>query len=569
MMPGDKAKISSNDYMDLIIKYNGNMELLKQYEKYSVQIMNPTFAVIYLPVSEIKSDLLIQWGYSAIPKCYALTDDLSLEASGIKKLRATPALNLRGKGVLIGMIDTGIDYTNPIFQYKDGTTRIAAIWDQTIDTETQYPEMIYPSFFGTEYKQEQINNALKNPDPFKIVPTKDENGHGTALAGIAAGSENKENDFSGVVPDAELVVVKLKQCKKNIRDYYSIPANVTCYQETDIIWGFQYLIDTARILKRPLAVCIGLGTSQGAHDDSGPLNLDVTIGGDFPGVAVTVAGGNEGNARRHFYSALDPDGSVSVELNVGADEAGFTMELWGDPPMIYTLDILSPNGEYIPAISKSLEESRTIRFVFEETVIHLNYIMIEADTGKQVILLNFTKPTQGTWKFQVYGKSDLKGSFHVWLPSDNFISTNTYFSDSNSYTTLTSPGNCTVPITAVAYNSNSGTLYADSGKGYSTSNILNPDLAAPGVNITCPTLNHGFTTMSGTSVAAAHTAGITAMMLEWGVVNGNNPNLDTIGIRKFLVRGAQRSKQLQYPNRAWGYGTVDIFNAYNIFRADV
>lgn len=568
MMPEDRFKITSNEYMDLIIKYNGNTELLKQYEKYSVQIMNPTFAVIYLPVTEIKSDLLIKWGYSSIPKCYALTDDLSLEASGVTKLRATPALNLRGKGVLVGIIDTGIDYTNPVFQNKDGTTKIAGIWDQTIEDGTQFPEMIYPAFYGTEYKREQINAALKSSNPLQIVPSVDENGHGTMLAGIAAGSENKENDFSGVVPDAELLVVKLKQAKNNIRDFFSIPANVTCYQETDIIWGVQYLVDTARNLKRPLAICIGLGTSQGAHDNSGPLNLEITIAGDFPGVAATIAAGNEGNARRHFYSALDPDESVPVELNVGAGESGFTMELWGDPPMIYTLDILSPNGEYIPMISKSLEESRTIRFVFEETVININYIMIEPDTGKQIIVLKFSKPTQGTWKFQVYGKSDLKGAFHVWLPSDHFISSNTYFSDSNSYTTITSPANSTVPITVVAYNSNSGTLYADSGKGYSTSNILNPDLAAPGVNIICPTLDRKFTTMSGTSAAAAHTAGITAMLLEWGIVNGNNPNLDTIGIKKFLVRGAQRNKQLQYPNRAWGYGTIDIFNAYNIFRAD-
>ena len=568
MMPEDRAKITSNEYMDLLIQYNGNMEIIAQYQDLSVQIMNPSFAVVYLPVWEIPNRLYSEFGYASLPLCYALMQDLSLEASGITKLRGISALNLRGKGVLIGMVDTGIDYTNPVFQNEDGTTRIVSIWDQSIESEDGYPDMDYPAYFGTEYTREQINEAIKSPNPLEVVPSMDTNGHGTKLAGIAAGSEDRENDFTGIATDSELIVVKLKQAKQNIMDYFSIPTGVPCYQENDMIWGIQYLVEVARKLQRPLAICIGVGTSQGAHDDSGFLNTEVSLVADFPGVALSVAGGNEGNARRHFYSALDPDTSVSVELNVGENESGFTMELWGDPPMLYTLDILSPNGEYIPAITERLEESRRIRFVFEQTIITIRYIMIEQITGKQVILLNFQSPTAGTWKFQVYGRGDLRGAFHIWLPAGDFITRDTYFTEANSYTTLTSPANSIVPISMVAYNSNSGTLYSDSGKGFSTSNIINPDLAAPGVNLMCPGFNHEFTTMTGTSAASAHMVGITAMVLEWGVVNNNYPNIDTLGIKKMLIRGAQRNRLLQYPNRAWGYGIVDIYNAYNIFRTD-
>ncbi len=569
MTPEEKNKIISNDYMDLFIKHNGNMEILKQYENMSVQIMNPSFAILYFPVSEITSQIITQFGYTAVPKCYTLMDDLSFEASGITKIRGIPALNLRGNGVLVGVIDTGIDYTNPVFQKKDGTTRIVSIWDQSIDSENQYPSLLYPVYYGTEYTMDQINEALRSPDPLQVVPSMDENGHGTTLAGIAAGSEMRSEDFAGVVPDSELVVVKLKQAKKNIMDFYSIPNDVPCYQENDIIWALGYLLDVAWKKDRPLAICLGIGTSQGSHGEDGLLDLVVSITGDFPGVAVSVAAGNEGNARRHFYSALDPNQSSTVELNVGEKEAGFTMELWGDPPMIYTMDILSPNGEYIPAISKILEESRVIRFVFESTTINMSYIMIEPDSGKQIIILNFINPTPGTWKFQVYGKGDIRGAFHIWLPAGNFITEETYFSDANSYTTVTSPGNCTVPITVTAYNANSGTLYADAGKGFSTSNIINPDLAAPGVGILAPTLNHEFASATGTSVATAFTAGITAMILEWGIVNENYPGLDTVGIKKFLLRGAQRSKLLQYPNRNWGYGIIDVYSAFNIFRTDL
>lgn len=570
MTPEEKNKIISNEFFDLILRYNGNPASLEQYKDYSVHIMNEQYAVIYIPVIEITTNFVFQFGYSAIPRCYTLNSAQSLEASGIIRLRRIPAVNLRGEGVVIGIIDTGIDYTNSVFQHEDGTTKIISLWDQSIDSEDQYPKIVYPAYFGTEYNAEQINSALKSNNPYQIVPSVDENGHGTMLAGIAAGSENDEQDFSGVVPDAELIVVKLKQAKENLINFYSIPSNVPCYQGNDMIWAVQYIVEKARSLKFPVAICIGLGTSQGSHDSSGPLNTVVSIIADFPGVAVTVSAGNEGNARRHFYSEIDTTTSpITVELNIGENEKGFTMEFWGDPPTIYTLDILSPSGEYIPRISERLEESRSVSFVFEETVININYILVEAETGKQVIVLTFRNPTPGIWRFQIYGRGDLQGAFHIWLPAGNFITQNTFFLNSNPYTTITSPGNSSVPITATAYNSNLDTLYQNSGRGYSTSNIINPDLAAPGVNIQAPTLNHTFTTITGTGAATAHTAGITAMILEWGIVHGNFPGIDTVGIKKFLIRGAKRNPNILYPNRDWGYGIVDVYNSFNLLRTDI
>jgi hypothetical protein len=171
------------------------------------------------------------------------------------------------------------------------------------------------------------------------------------------------------------------------------------------------MVDTARRLKRPLAICIGLGTSQGSHDNNGNLNSIVSIAGDFPGVAVSVTAGNEGNAKRHIFNTLEPAvGPLPIDLVVGENEPGFSMELWGDPPMIYTLDITSPNGEYKPAISERLEVTQKITFVFDQTVIYADYIMVEPNTGKQIILLRFKNPSAGTWRFQIYGKGDIKGA---------------------------------------------------------------------------------------------------------------------------------------------------------------
>lgn len=570
MIQEEKYKIISDDYVDLILKYNGNPISLQQYKDYSVHVMNDTYAVIYLPRTLVTARFVTQYNYSSIPHCYALTSEQSLDASGVTKLSKTTALNLRGEGVIVGFIDTGIDYTNPVFLHADGTTKIMSIWDQTIDSVDQYPKTVRPAFYGTEYTAEQINQALKSDDPLQIVPSMDVHGHGTWLAGIAAGSENQEFEFSGVAPDADLIVVKLKETKPFLRNLNSIPENVPAYQETDIIWGIQYLVDSARSLRRPIAICIGLGTSLGSHDNHGTLNTMVSIVGDFPGVAMSITAGNEGNARRHFYSTSDPGNPpITVELNVGENEDGFIMEFWGNPPTIYTIDILSPSGEYIPRILENLSKSQEISFIFESTVINIDYIIVETDTGKQVILFRFKNPSQGIWRFQVFSRGELKGDFHIWLPPGDFISRETYFLNSSPYTTVTSPGNSVVPITITAYNSNLSTILAEAGRGFTASNNVSPTLAAPGVNIQCPDLNHGFTTITGTGAATAHAAGITAMVLQWSIVEGNFPRIDTVGIKKFLIRGARRSSNLEYPNREWGYGMIDIYNSFLILRSDV
>lgn len=570
MTQEESYKITNNDYMDIIIEYNRNQNILKTFEKYSVHIMNEGFAVIYIPVSEVDSFHLSDFGYDAVPNIYTLSSEQSLEASGVYKIRSVPKINLRGKGVVVGIMDTGIDYTNPVFRNNDGTTRILSIWDQTIQSGGETPIAVGHTFYGTEYVRERINEALQSPNPLEVVPSIDEVGHGTKLAGIAAGSEDEMNGFSGVAPDVYLVIVKLKPAKDNLKDLYVIPQDKLCYQENDLLWAMDYILYTVRNMDLPLSICIGLGTSIGAHECAGSFNTLVSLGGDTPKVAVSVAAGNEGNAKRHFYSKLNPtSGAITVDLNVGNNEYGFTMELWGDPPLIYSMDILSPSGEYKPVLSERLVETQTIRFIFDQTVIYVNYVLIEQNTGKQVIILRFRKPSAGLWRFHVNGKGNLAGAFHMWLPAGDLINANTYFIQSDSHTTVTSPGNCYIPITVTAYNSDSGILYPNSGKGLTPSGIFKPTLAAPGVNLPCPSLDHGFTTLTGTSAAAAHMTGICAMLLEWCVVKNNYPDIDTNGLKKFLIRGANRSKNLSYPNPDWGYGIVDVYNTFYIFRTDI
>jgi len=562
----DQSLYEGEDYADLIVFYLNRPELLKKYAGAMIQYMNEAFAIVHVPVSQISINMVTAYGYSAMPKLYGLTSENGLEASGVNRLRAIPNFDLRGSGVLVGIIDTGIDYTNPVFLKSDGTTKIISIWDQTINTGHTTNELM----FGTEYKSQQINQALSSTNPYNIVPSSDNNGHGTMMAAVAVGNENLKENFTGIAPDAEIVIIKLRQAKQYLRDFYVIPDDVDCYQENHIMWGVQYCIRIARDLNRPIVICSGIGSSQGAHEGRTYLSTFMSIVGDFPNTVLVAPIGNEGTRGRHYYSTIDPAiGFNTVELNVGEkDEGGFSMELWGDSPGIYNIDIASPNGEYIPKISAGLREHLEKRFLFESTIIYIDNLVAESQTGEQLILIRFRNMTPGVWKFNVYGQSNLSSGFHIWLPMGNMISKNTYFIKPNIYTTILEPGSATSPITITAYNPVNNSLYIESSRGYTKNNTVKPDLAAPGVNYIAPNQSKEFVSYSGTSVAAAHATGIVAMILEWGVVKGNQPSLDSPEVKNYLIRGAERNPNIPYPNKDWGYGMINVFNVFDIFRTN-
>jgi subtilisin family serine protease len=563
MTPEEGMRIYSGEYADLIIDYSGDISIFERFHDATVQTIDYFNAVVRVPIKQITNTTILQLGYSVMPTLAGLVSESSLEASGVFKLRNLPNFNLRGNGVLIGIIDTGIDYTNPIFRYADNTTKVAYLWDQTIYGENYQTN----TYYGTEYTREQINLALQSDNPFEIVPSKDEIGHGTMLAGIAAGNEVPGYGFFGVVPDAELVIVKLKPAKQYLKDFWKIPADAICYEENDILFALEYLEQVAIRLNRPMSICIALGNSKGAHDSRGLLSNNLTARAENFSFSIVVAAGNEGNARRHYFGIIDPGiGFVKVELNVGENEGGFTMELWGDSPGLFSIDIVSPSGEFVPGISPRLNENKEITFIFEPTRIQIDYQIVEHQSGDQLILLRFTNPTPGIWAFNVFGRGDLSLGFHMWLPMEGFISNSTYFLNPDPNTTILSPGNSIIPITVTAYDPKSNSLYLNASRGYSRTGVIKPDITAPGVAILSPTLDQGFAEVTGTSPATAHAAGIAAMILEWGIVRGNLPIMNTEDVKILMIRGAKRDKSIQYPNRDWGFGILDVYNMYNILR---
>lgn len=563
MTEAERFKITSEDFADLFASGQGSINRITLNAQYSLNLINRNLGVYYIPVTEMTYDSLIKFGYQNIPKCYGILSPSPIDASGINELRQTEGFDLTGTNTLIGFVDTGIEYTNPIFLNTDGTTRIVSIWDQGIDS-SNYPKDF---FYGTEYTREEIDNAIKAENPLSIVPSTDEYGHGTMLAGVAAGNPSSANDFTGVAADAEILAVKLKPAKKYLKEFFRIPDGSLCYQENDIIMGIEYLVRTARDLGKPIAICIGLGSSQGAHDGESVLCRYLNELGQQNGVGIVVAAGNEGNENHHFYGELNPSIEYDiVTLNVGEDESGFSMELWGFAPNIVEVNIYTPAGSLVAGISGGFLQRNTTQVIYDDTIIDIDNIFSEESTGGQLILFRFTNPLMGTWRFVISGKGDLTMRYHIWLPIRNFLSDNTFFLNSDNDTTLSIPGNAINTVTATAYNHNNDTLYYYTSRGFTRSNGLKPDVAAPGVNIIVPGLNGSFYKYSGTSVAAAHTAGITALILEWGIVNKNFENLNNIIIRRLLVRGAKRNPQLSYPNEAWGFGTVDINRAFQIYK---
>ncbi len=565
MIHEDRARVYSEDYADVLVEYSGDFSVFDDLEDATINIINFLYAVVHIPIGELNDLYVLEGDRYSLPILYGVISEQSLEASGVTALRAIPAFDLRGQGTLIGIIDTGIDYTNPIFQHADGTTRIAAIWDQTIVSD----DMPQGFMYGTEYTREQINAALQADDPLSIVPSMDTDGHGTLVAGIAGGNEVPEYNFAGVAPDAEFVVVKLKPAKQYLRDYYFIKEDAVAFQTTDILLALQYLLFKTEVLLRPMSLCVSVGNSFGGHDEWGLIVNLFSLVATRQGFVVSCAAGNEGTGRRHYEGRANPElGYDTVELNVGEEESerGLSMEIWGTSPSTYTIDILTPTGEYVPRIYTSRSISRIITFIFDETIIYLEYIMINKTNGDQFIFLRFDKPTAGIWRFNVYETGNLYMGYNIWLQKEGFISEGTYFLASNPYTTILSVGNGIIPITVTAYNVEDDSLYVNASRGNTRTGTLKPDFAAPGVDVIGPTLQQGFAGFTGSSVAAAHTAGIAALILEWGIVRSNLPGISTTEVKKLLIRGARRDPNIIYPNRDWGYGIVDVFNVFDSLR---
>lgn len=566
-----REQILSDDYMELLVDYAVTQEEVGIISA-CVERVDGQFVILYLDRRNLPAISVTSYVYNSIPKLYGLMqtplegspvsrrefDPLNLIRSGILQTQRPP-LSLTGEGVIIGFVDTGIDYESEVFRREDGSSRILAIWDQTIQDGLPPDGFSY----GTEYNNEKLNEALLSEEPRSIVPSVDDLGHGTAMASVAAGSSVDYGlSFLGAAPDADIVMVKCRQTKPYLRDYYLIPEDVPAYSGADIGMAIKYLDSFANVGSRPVVICIGMGTNWGNHSGDSVLARYLNRIAVKRNRAVVVCGGNEGNAGHHFNSLLETDGAPvreNVEVRVGEQERGFLMELWGTAPNIISISIRSPGGEVIPAIDFKSRETRNFTFIYERTRVTIDHILVEQASGEELVVFRFVSPTPGVWTFnlEVRGDADY-APVNMWLPITQFLNGDTFFLRSTPYMTLTEPSLARDVMTPSTYNAANNSFYIESGRGFSKSEVK-PDFAAPGVNISTVS---GL--QSGSSLSAALTAGGAAQFMQWAVLQGNDPLAQTREINSYFVRGAERSSDLIYPNRSWGFGRLNVSRSFEI-----
>ena len=564
MMSECAERIISEDYADFIIEIGfRENEARQEYKDLCIQDIGYKFSAIYYPLSEINPISVGEDTYIAIPKLFGLMDTSAVEATGALRLQRVRGTSLTGNGVIVGFIDTGIDYTNDIFKNVTGRTRILSIWDQS-DQSGTHPQGIE---FGSEYTREDIDRALQSENPYSIVPTKDTQGHGTFMAGVACGSEDVENNFIGAANESQIAVVKLKKAKKYLRDFYLIEENVQdVYQENDIMQAVTYLRNLSRRESKPLVLVLGLGTGSGQRSGGSALSQQLNDLGEMIGCCVVTCAGNEGNARLHYKGSVLNKEYEDVELRVGEGTNGFTMELWGNSPDIISVAFISPSGEMISRIPARVGQSDTVEFLLEKSKIDISYSLVEAGGGVELIFMRFIDPTPGVWIIRVYGNNILEGDYNIWLPIKQFIDKETYFLKPNPDITLTVPSTTQATITVAAYDNMTNALFTDSSRGFTRTNEIKPDITAPGVNVYGPGINNNYVRKSGTSVAAALVAGNCAQLMQWGIVEKNETQMKTNYIKNFLIRGAIRDRNIVYPSKKWGYGKVNVYEAFSILR---
>lgn len=559
-----KERILSEEYRDFIVDDLRTSFLTGiSTENLCFQKAPFHYQCVFLSSAQIGEITLDKYIYNSIPKCYAPLDMETLNEAGILTIQNYPTLQLRGNKILIGFLDSGIDFTSPSFRNLDGSTRIVGIWDQTIQSGLPPEGFSY----GTEFSESQLNEALQNADPFSIVSSQDTNGHGTYVASLAAGSGITEDTLLGAAPQASIAMVKLKPPKQYLREYYFIPDDTICYQETDIILGLRYLSDLAQKLNLPLVLCITLGTNAGGITTSLPLTNILDRYGEISNTIPVIGVGNEADKRHHFFGKItDTSITETVEIEVGEGIKGFTMELWTAVPNVFTISLISPSGENTDRIPIRGSGGSDFQFIFEGTKVSIEYRLLVKRTNYELIYFRFDAPTPGIWRLFITPENILDGTFNIWLPLTEFLSGDVFFLNSNPYYTITNPGNAPHPLIVSYYDGSNDGIALSSGRGYLFNTQAFPTITAPGINVKGSLPNGRVTTRSGSCISTAIASGAAALLMEWLIYQTGTPIIDTYQIKGFFTIGAVRPDSMTFPNREWGYGQLNLFNTFEEIR---
>ncbi|GAA0075711.1 hypothetical protein UT300005_00890 [Clostridium sp. CTA-5] len=550
----------------VLIEYKGDIiKAINKFPNTEVFIIDDKRALITTPYSIYKEVLKLtpEIVYVDLDAPLTLCDISPIEASGVTVFHNNVYLPLNGSGVIVGIIDTGIDYLNEEFINEDGTSRIVALMDRGI------PDNKSPLRCAV-YKNEDINKAIQakkdGKDPYEIVPSKDEIGHGTKMAGIIA-ARGANPDLIGAAPRCDLAIVKLRNAFKTFRDDYGVYGDEPVFKTTGLILAIKYLYELSIELKKPIVIYSPFVTNIGPHNGKAFTEKYINEISIYNGVAVVIPTGNEGNTDTHTSGILKNKGDQAiVEIQIGKNQKDIFIEIWMSIPDKIGLSIVSPTGEVIREIYPKFKTEIEISFLYEETKMSIQYFTPEELTGEQKIIITARNIREGIWQFRLIGELIVVGKYDVWILQRKIIAPNTKFLNPISDTTLTTPATSKGAITVGFYNQNNNSILPESGKGYTRDNMIKPDIAAGGINARTTTVGGRIETVSGSSVAAAITAGACALLFEWGIVQGNDTTMYATKLKTYIIRGANKRPGDTYPNPQWGYGMLNVKGIFDNIR---
>ncbi|MDM0850539.1 S8 family peptidase [Clostridium perfringens] len=558
---------NDKNYISFVVAYDGNIKKeIDDINDASIFFIDDNFAILSIKlqnymetIRSIKSIIYIE-----LNGIYTLGES-PVEDSKAPIFHRNPSLNLKGSGVVVAIVDTGIDYLNNEFMREDETTRILRIWDQTIDSGKTPDGFIS----GSEYTEEDINKAIQaqkqGQNPYDIVPSKDDYGHGTKMAGIV-GARGINREIVGVAPNCEFIIIKLQEASKEYVDFYYAKGDKAKYRNTDIIMALKYLYELSFTLNKPMIIYLPLGSNLGDHAGASILEryVDTKISGRNSLFVVTSTG-NQGNTDTHTSGEIKSNGdSQIIELNCGKEQKGLVLQIYAQRPSKIKLGILSPSGERFentnPRKTKHIliNDAPIWKFIYEGTTVQVTYDSPDEFTGDDKFVIKIEGITEGVWRFILTSNNIVDGKYYAWILQRELLDEDTRFLNPSPYTTLTIPGTAKTIINTSYYNQNNGAIVSESGRGYTMKDYIQPIITAGGINAITTKPGGGTITMSGASVAGAILAGCCALIIQWAVVDGNDPQMYATKLQAYIIRGSRKREGDTYPNRQWGYGILDM-----------
>lgn len=531
---------------ELIVRYNGDLEeALAFLPEVEAQILTGGYAVLRVPEPLVDSlASLPQIEYVEKPKLLNFAVNQGRTASCMNPMQAGPD-GLTGRGVIVAVIDSGIDFFHEDFRNPDGTTRLLELWDQQLERV---------------FTRQEINEALGQDSREKgeaLVPSRDLSGHGTAVAGIAAGNGRESGGtYRGAAYESEILAVRL-----------GVPGERSFPRTTELMRALDYVVNRALFYQRPAAVNLSFGNTYGSHDGTSLLETYIDqLSNQWKTVIVTGTG-NEGSSRGHAAGRYEMGKDTEIELSVAEYETGFGIQLWKLYADIVELSVISPGGISTGVLSRRLGAQR---IPMGSTELLIYYGKPSPYSQAQEIYLNLlpvgSYVQSGIWKIRLTPRKVAVGQYDLWLPGGGSLNRATRFLVSDPDTTLTIPSTASRVVSVGAYD-DSYLSYADfSGRGYTRLNTsVKPDLAAPGVGIMAPRAGGGYGPVTGTSFAAPFVSGSAALMMEWGIVRGNDPFLYGEKVKAYLIRGARPLPgETIYPNQRLGFGRLCLEDSFPV-----